>query len=140
MSTLVYSIDKLGIDTVFRLRDVYNSVLKSINYYDVENFDPYRLASEEVTEDEAWESLACVYEEESFFFNGAYPRGRATYLDTFRMMTRIWTEGVHLNIGRDYNFKLTQIIAERRQGKNDKDKYIARCAYPGSNIAQSNFG
>lgn len=110
MSTLVYSIDKLGIDTVFRLRDVYNSVLKNINYYNVEDFDPYRLVSEKVTEDEAWETLACIYEEESFF-SSAYPRGRASYLDTFRMMTRIWTEGVHLNIGRDYDFKLAQIIS-----------------------------
>ena len=65
--------------------------------------------------------MQCLYNLES-----GVPAGDPIDVQTVRVMNRYWTEVVNLNIGKNKNYKMSQIVLELQSG--------TICVYPGGDI------
>ncbi len=136
LSTVVYYIDKVGIESVMRLTDVFTRVQKEVtrgyfigNNNSAPNFK--LLHQDDIDLDNRYQSMQCLYQQTSPDYTKE-PFGNYEEIQTVRVMNRYWTEVINLNIGQSRAIKISQMVIESKSG--------VFCAYPGvSGQALRNF-
>ena len=103
-STVVYLTEKIGIDTVLRLTDVFSRINTEVQhgYYignnlSIQNYKLFHQADLNNTDSQG---MTCLYTNANIDYSKD-PAGATVDVQTIRVMNRYWTEAVNINIGND---------------------------------------
>lgn len=133
LSMIVYQSDKIGVDSVIRLTNVFKRLKAEVDqgYYVGTNLSipNYKLYHNKFFTAGTDFGIVCQYNSTTpnYLLN---PNGDTNEIQAIRVLNRYWTEAVNLNIGNAQSHKMSSIVIKSSSG--------VLCAYPGIDVSLVN--